>query len=1000
MQLRFTALKWATLATFAVSGIARAQEQTPPATQTSPSTPGDTAQSVPEGAAPEAAGPSERKQAQEEIVVTGSRVRRKDLTTPAPVTVINRQQIQTSGVANIGDFLQQLPEQGNAANTQVNNGGDGETQISLRSLGAGRTLVLIDGKRMVAGGGGAGSTFTGGVVDLNTIPTAAIERVEILKDGASAIYGSDAIGGVVNIITRRRMNGIEASAYAGTSQHADGTVYDLSILGGASNDKGSFILGAGYYDQKLMYAGARDWAVNALAYDYTVGAIGKGGSSAVPQGRVNGLDPTTCTTALCTSLTGAFGPTRRNWIYDPAAPACSGLQSNPLSGCQADGWRPFNNAKDLYNYQAVNYLITPSTRYSFFGNGEFHVSDYARVYSQASFVNRQSSILLAPEPLFTINSGLTVSATNAFNPFGKDLTDVRRRLVELSGRSNGFDLDTIRLVAGMDGTMPESFGPFHGWYWDASFNFGRGSGLTTYFGSLNTQLTQNGLGPSSGGQCIGAGGAPIPACTPVDLFHGAGTITPEMATTLGLYKGINQGWNQQAVTEVNLSGELFTVAADRPAGLALGFQHRNEWGGYIPNSIAQAQLDTDFNSFATQGSYYVNEVYAELDVPLVSRMPFAEEIEVQGAFRGFDYSTFGTGGTFKLGARWRPIQDFTLRGTYSTGFRAPGIPELYAGRAPNFPAATDPCDTTNPAYASQCGTALNNQGGLIQIPETIGGNANLQPERARIWTVGAVFEPTMVRGFTLTTDYYYIKIKNALGLQSPTTIGASIGVGAILHACYPGAGGTPDPNACALITRDPSGVITNVEDINVNQGDISTSGIDLAAQYNLPTDFGRFLFRLNGNYLIYLTATPFPNTTIEGKGNYDLGVNPALKFNAGINYTLGGLDLGVFGRFVGPFTECADSNAGGSSGAACSYHVTAASGQPFPTHQVPAEMTFDVSGAYKLRNPAGTTTFSAGIRNIFNTNPVRVYNSFLTYADTSAYDFVGRFFYGRITHAF
>jgi len=295
---------------------------------------------------------------------------------------------------------------------------------------------------------------------------------------------------------------------------------------------------------------------------------------------------------------------------------------------------------------------------------------------------------------------------------------------------------------------------------------------------------------------------------------------------------------------------------------------------------------------------------------------------------------------------------------------------------------------------------LNNQGGLIQIPETIGGNANLQPERARIWTVGAVFEPTMVRGFTLTTDYYYIKIKNALGLQSPTTIGASIGVGAILHACYPGAGGTPDPNACALITRDPSGVITNVEDINVNQGDISTSGIDLAAQYNLPTDFGRFLFRLNGNYLIYLTATPFPNTTIEGKGNYDLGVNPALKFNAGINYTLGGLDLGVFGRFVGPFTECADSNAGGSSGAACSYHVTAASGQPFPTHQVPAEMTFDVSGAYKLRNPAGTTTFSAGIRNIFNTNPVRVYNSFLTYADTSAYDFVGRFFYGRITHAF
>jgi len=169
-----------------------------------------------------------------------------------------------------------------------------------------------------------------------------------------------------------------------------------------------------------------------------------------------------------------------------------------------------------------------STRYSFFGNGEFHVSDYARVYSQASFVNRQSSILLAPEPLFTINSGLTVSATNAFNPFGKDLTDVRRRLVELSGRSNGFDLDTIRLVAGMDGTMPESFGPFHGWYWDASFNFGRGSGLTTYFGSLNTQLTQNGLGPSAGGNASGGGcsdsglhtGRPVPRGRDDHAGHG------------------------------------------------------------------------------------------------------------------------------------------------------------------------------------------------------------------------------------------------------------------------------------------------------------------------------------------------------------------------------------------------------------------------------------------------------------------------------------------------
>ncbi len=778
MQLRCTALRLATFAVLAVSGMAAAQQTPPPETQSSPSTPGDVnpqSQTAPAQTAPVAAPaettvtPSggERQRAEEEIVVTGSRVRRKDLTTPAPVTVINREQLQTSAVANIGDFLQQLPEQGNATNTQVNNGGDGQTQVSLRSLGAQRTLVLIDGKRMVAGGGGAGATLTGGVVDLNSIPTNAIERVEILKDGASAIYGSDAIGGVVNIITRRRMNGVELSGYTGTSQHADGTVYDLSALGGAASDKGSFILGAGYYDQKLMYASARTWADHALAYDYnwkadglddpttcTRGApncaIGYGGSSAVPQGRVNGLNPSTCTTATCVAMQNAFGATKRNWIYDPAAPACSGAQSNPLSGCQADGWRPFNNATDLYNYQAVNYLITPSSRISFFGNGEFHVSDYARVYSQATYVNRQSSILLAPEPLFTTNAGVTVSAANQYNPFGVDLIDVRRRLVELSGRSNGFDLDTIRVVTGIDGTTPESFGPLKGWYWDVSFNYGRNWGVTTYFGSLNTQLTQQGLGPSfqdSSGWHCGTAAQPIGGqCVPVDLFHGAGSITSAQATALGTYTGINRGWNQQAVTEVNLSGELFQLAADRPAGLALGYQHRNEWGGYTPNSIAQAGLDTDFNAQATAGNFYVNEGYAELDVPIVSRQPFVEELEVQGAVRYYNYNTFGDGATWKLGARYRPIPDVTLRGTWATGFRAPGIPELYGGQGPNFPSQTDPCDTTNPAYQSQCGSAWNNGGGLSQIPETIGGNAHLNPEKSHSWTIGTVIEPSIARG--------------------------------------------------------------------------------------------------------------------------------------------------------------------------------------------------------------------------------------------------------------
>ena len=208
-------------------------------------------------------------------------MRRKDLTTPAPVTVISKEQIQSSGIATIGEFLQQMPEQGGGANTNVNNAGNGETQISLRNLGPQRTLVLVDGKRWVNGGGNG----VGFAVDVNSIPTAAIERVEVLKDGASAVYGSDAIGGVVNIITRRRVNGVEFSAYGGISQHGDGQQYDLSVTGGTSGEKGSFMFSAGYFDQKSMLAANRGWANEALAYDFGAKEISNGGSSRIPQGR-------------------------------------------------------------------------------------------------------------------------------------------------------------------------------------------------------------------------------------------------------------------------------------------------------------------------------------------------------------------------------------------------------------------------------------------------------------------------------------------------------------------------------------------------------------------------------------------------------------------------------------------------------------------------------------------------------------------------------------------
>jgi outer membrane receptor protein involved in Fe transport len=1008
------------VATLSISGKASAQQQeTPPATTNPP------AQAP--GAPPAATEPA--RAATEEIVVTGSRIRRKDLTTPAPVTVVSREQITSSGIASIGDFLQQMPEQAGALNTNVNNGGDGQTQISLRNLGSQRTLVLVDGKRWVNGGSGAGTA-----VDLNSIPTSSIERIEILKDGASAVYGSDAIAGVVNLITRKRVSGTELSAYGGLTPHGDAQQYDISLISGASGDRGSFFFTAGYFDQNSMLANNRDWARSAIFWDFAAKDTNPAGSSRIPNGRYRvSLDPAFCTTTICADMRAKFGSGTFNFTYDPTSPLA------------VDGYRKLVSRTDIYNYQYINYLITPSTRISLFSNGDYHIGEYARAYVQGSFVNRKSNNQIAPEPLDTrtFNNGDgtgNVAANNAYNPFGQQLFDVRRRLVELGPRQQGYDLDTIRAVAGMDGTLPAEAGPLQGLFWDISFNYGRTSGVTTTQGSLNTTFTQAALGPSYKDPITGAlhcgtlASGPIPNCTPVDLFHGAGAInTPDQITALGGYKGINQGWTQIASVQANLSKELFTLFSERPVGLAAGYEYRSLYGGFIPNAIAQQQNDTDYNSFPTQGSYHVNEGYGEVSAPLISNVPGAEDVEAQAAVRAYNYNTFGSGATYKFGVRWRPIRDFTLRGTYSTGFRAPDVSDLYGGNGPSAESASDPCAGDVPGTAGYIapGTALYNQcvtgpgAGTVkpgvpianngdsanQINSTVGGSTKLQPEKAKIGTVGLVIEPTMVKNLSVTVDYYNITVTDQLGFNTTQTI---------LNGCYPasiGLSGPPDPYYCSLITRSANtGQIGNVIDLEENVGNLWTQGIDFAARYAFPTtDFGRFALLFDGTYLLkfdYSLGRGIAQRTFTSAGNYDAGSGtsngallPRVKFNAGVNYAFAGFNAALRTRFIGSFEECANAlgtstgDVNGGPGFCTPTATTDANGNPFPRHKVLATATWDLYLSYTLAHPVGKTTLAVGVRNMFDTRPPSVFNAFLTYTDPG-YDLVGRFVYGRVTHAF
>jgi outer membrane receptor protein involved in Fe transport len=945
--------------------------------------------------------PAAKKSAEEEIVVTGSRIRRKDLTTAAPLTVISRSQISASGKVTIGDFLQSLPEQGNAINTQVNNGGNGTTRVNLRGLGTDRTLVLFNGRRFVPGGSGADSS-----VDLNSIPTAVIDRVEVLKDGASAVYGSDAIAGVVNIITRRKIQGTELSAYAGTSGHGDGTIYDLSATTGASSESSNAIFSVGFNKIKPIFAGDRAFSAIPRAYDSTLGEYTQG-SQTTPQGTI--VLPKCGTDPVKNKANGCVGTQIANPNNDPritlynkmiaAYPTTQTFFQDPTSQF---GYRPFTTTQlaplgDGFNFQPENYLVTPQQRISVFASADTNLGGIARAFFESSYVNRQSSQLLASEPLGTSGEGVVVSGANIYNPYGRNFTSVNRRLSEFGGRGRLEDIDTFRGVGGLDGTLPESFGPLHGWTWEVSGNYGRTQGDTVKTGNLKRTQLQAAIGPSyrdaNNVPHCGTAALPIANCVPLNLFGGVPSITPDQVSGL-TFTGTQRGITQLIGVQANTSGDVITLFGDKPVGLALGYEYRQLLGASIPDPVTVAGDTTGNKGLITQGSFYVNEGYAELSIPILANVPYAETLEASAAARVFNYSNFGSDKTYKFGGRWRAIRDFTLRGTYSTAFRAPSVQDLYLGLADSFPNVKDPCAPAN-APAS-CGTAAGNGDPSSQLRTQVGGNPNLKPETAKIFTVGAVIEPRMVKNLSVTVDYYNITVDNSI---------SSYGATLILNNCYFGDAAT-QAKFCPLITRDTTtNRVSNIINLGVNVGQDKTSGIDVAVRYALPTEAGRLGFIFDGTWLQRFDRVLADGTVIHGKGTFDIattgGVYPEWKFNAGVTWALAGFAAGFNTRFLSAFRECGTAGGDFSGNGKC--YVSKVPGPVFvppDSRRVSAYSTSDVFVSYSLNSPVGKTVLAAGMLNVFDKQPAVIYNGFTGASDPTAYDFVGRYPYARVTHTF
>jgi outer membrane receptor protein involved in Fe transport len=925
---------------------------------------------------------AEQEAKTEVITVTGSLIGRKEVDSPSPVSVVDKEKLDSAGITNLGDILQKIPAQGNAINAQNNNGGNGSTRINLRSLGTNRTLVLLNGRRVVPSGGGANSS-----VDFGTIPLAMIERVEVLKDGASAIYGSDAIAGVVNVITRSNMSGTEANIYTSTSNHRDGTNYDLSFVTGHSSARGNITFSGGYQQQKPVMAGERDFAKQTYSYDFScttenelAGKCTKAtltGSSSSPSGRIN---------------------TQPNGGPKLTIPGCS------TKFCTADdsgGFRSFMSPTatsfgDNYNFQPLNYLFTPSTRVNLFSNGHYDITKNTHAFFEGQFNSRKSAQQLAETPAQLGLFGTPISKTSIYNPFGQDIVDYNRRLVEFGPRQFDQDVNTTRMVVGLDGTIADDLPVVKNWKWETSYNYGRTDGTNSNSGNLIKSHLKNAIGPSfpdqnTGMPTCGTQASPLrDGCVPLNLLD-PGHVDPAAIKYL-TFTGTQTGTNEQHTALITASGKLADLPNHGDISLAVGGDYRFERGSSQPDPLTSTGDTTGNASQPTIGSYHTFEGFGELSIVPYAGGEMLKWAEINAAGRAYDYNTFGAGATGKISGLVRTAGGVAVRGTYGTAFRAPNVAELFAGQADGFPLLEDPCDTKppskktqtslDPMTSAQCakqGVPMNSTFGTSQQRALSGGNTQLHPETGNVATAGVVYEP--LKGLDVTLDYWHIRINDAI---------TTLPVATILAQCYQGG----LDKFCGQIQRDPvTHEISHIIDTIQNVGSLTTSGLDFSAAYQYRTGAGTFRHAVEGTYLFRYnvdTGTVNPKTSKEqvlhGRGFYDLGVNPDVKFNV---FTLWSHPTGIGGgfnfRFIDSFKECNQDN--------CNDPVNG-------RRDVSKYATGDAYLAYGLKSAQGTTRVTVGVNNVAGVTPPVIYNGPALNSDESAYDFLGRQFYIRLSQLF
>ncbi len=991
-----------------------------------------------------------------QIVVTGSHIPQTSIATAQPVLTINRSQIEATGYTTVGQLLQNLTQSGQALNEQFNNGGNGSEEINLHQLGSQRVLVLVNGQRWLP--------TLGNAVDLTTIPTAIVQRVEILLDGASAIYGSEAMAGVVNIITEKNFNGAKVNAYGGIYDASsgkdgggwDGKTQQFDFTVGTSNDRSAVLLSAGYYEQNPVWASNRN-----ISKEPIVGFGDITGSSGTPGGRYlfftagpsNPYGPGTGH-ASCSTIVGTFG------ICDIAGPI-SGPNANP---------HPWSNA-DRFNYAPANYLRTPEEQWYTYAQGHYDLTDNVSFHFTTEYLRRNSHQILAPNPwFFGLFGGLYanglpigVSSTNIYNPFGVDMIPAYttaspitnqwcslygtgatpgtcttnrdflllygRRPLEAGNRDFNQNKDTFYFNGGFTGyfTLADNQ-----WQWNVDYDYGDTLNTTITKGLANTARIQTALGPDA--NCTGASDG----CTPLDLFQGAAakSITPAqlkyvMFTAHDVIENVLRDYN------ANISGSFWNSWYAGAWGAAAGYEYEEHDGYFSPDPLIATGNTVGNVATATNGRESTNAQYIELNIPLASNMTFAKQLNLDLANRWSQFKWSGvsnyvdnttTPPSIKTGPavgaahastgratlKWQPIQSLLFRATWSEGFRIPSLSELFAGAGTNYPALNDPC--ANPVaplapVAAGCNGAPQPNS---QILATGGGNVALQPEKSLSRSVGFVWSPDFAPGLDINADFFKVEVDNIIG---------QLGGQFYLNACYYGG----IQQYCNNIVRsggtfNPNGAVTNIINLVTNSGSFKSEGWDFGIKYQLPTTaVGDFNVGLTGTFYKSVVGCGSPSKLNPqtglpqsncGEQAGSLGI-PKHMFNFDLGWNYGPWGAVWRMNIIGPMYEiCSDSALHPIYGVP--YDTT---GTGFPSWcQNPNFHQPRYYGAGTGINRLGTTvyndvqasytvsswntTFTLGINNILDKNPPVSYTAFANSYLPNYYVTPGRFIYGRVSISF